>query len=301
MAEQFDVVIIGGGPAGLSAGLALGRARRKVAILDRGERRNARAEQIHNFVTRDGTPPDEFRRIAREQLSQYTSVSHREVEALSVRRYDNNFEVDTDAGTLTARRILLCTGLIDEPLGLSGADQLWGHAIFQCPYCHGWENRDLRWGYLLHAPERVEFAMMLPTWSSNVTVFTHGRLPLPQSTLDRLAQYGIHVEARPIERLLVDATTSAPRLGGIELTDGTIVGCDALFAHPEQRQIGLVTELGVALDESGFVVADPMTRQTSVPGVYAAGDLTTRMQGAIFAAAAGTQAATVINHELALS
>lgn len=299
MTELWDVAIVGGGPAGLSAALALGRARRKVAIVDRGARRNARAEHVQNFVTRDGTPPDEFRRIAQEQLSEYPSVSHHQVGVLAIRRSGGGFELDTSSGTLLARRILLCAGLIDEPLELPGAAQLWGRAIFQCPYCHGWENRDLHWGYLLRHPERVDFALMLPTWSPSVTVFTHGRVELPQAALERLTQHGIHVETRAIERLLVDSSTSTPRLGGIELAGGTIAKCDALFAHPNQHQVPLVLELGVALDENGFVVVDPMTRQTSIPGVYAAGDLTTRMQGAIFAAAAGTHAATVINHELA--
>lgn len=300
MTQLLDVVIVGGGPAGLSAGLALGRARRKAVILDRGERRNGRAEHMQNFVTRDGTPPDEFRAIARAQLATYPSVSHRELSALSIRRKDGGFEVHTESETLVARRLLLCVGLLDEPLGIPGAEPLWGRSIFQCPYCHGWEHRDSRWGYLLRHADRVDFALMLPSWSPHVTVFTHDRLALPQAALERLTTHGIHVEPRAITRLLVDSSGSALRLGGVELSDGTVASCDALFAHPDQRQVPLVTELGVALDENGFVSVDAMTRQTSVPGVYAAGDLTTRMQGAIFAAAAGTHAATVINHELAL-
>lgn len=300
MTELLDVVIVGGGPAGLSAGLALGRARRKVAILDRGARRNERAVHMQNFVSRDGTPPEEFRRIAREQLQQYQTVATMDSKVLSIQKRGDDFAVDTEVGTLIARRLLLATGLIDEPLELPGSDVLWGHSIFQCPYCHGWENRDLRWGYLLHTPERIEFAMMLPQWTSQVTAFSDG-VELPEATRKRLDERGVRVEPRKISRLLLDETATAPRLAGIEFTDGSRTECDALFAHPNQRQVPLVAELGVALDDSGFVAIDPMTRQTSIPGVYAAGDLTTRMQGAIFAAAGGTQAATMINYDLATS
>lgn len=298
MTEILDVVVVGAGPAGLSAALALGRSRRRVAVLDQGVRRNARAQHMHNFVTRDGITPEEFRRIGREQLAQYTTVAYHEAGARSISRRDGGFEVNIGDGALLAKRILLCTGLMDEPLPIQGFTELWGSAIFQCPYCHGWENRDLRWGYVMQTLESVDFVLKLQTWASKVIVFTYGGLELPPEVVARLVGRGIELESRVVVRLRTKA--SNPReLLGVEMADGAVVECDILFAHPKQHQVPLIVEMGLDLDGHGFVAVDPVTRQTSMSGVYAAGDSTTRMQGAIFAAAAGTQAAVMINHDLA--
>ncbi len=295
----YDVVIAGGGPAGLSAALALGRARKRVLLCDAGARRNATAEHIHNFVTRDGTPPDEFRRIAREQLAHYPNVEARDVRVASIAGKRGDFRVELTSGLVEARRVLLCTGMIDEMLPLEGFRELWGKAIFQCPYCHGWEAQDRRWGYLVlpaSASHLLPFALQARGWSRDVTVFTAGAIDVPGEARARLESAGIRVETAPIARLVAQAG----RLEAVELTGGARVPCDALFAHPPQRQLELVHSLGVALDDEGYVRVDPMKRETSVPGVYAAGDLTTRMQGAVLAAAAGTQTAAVINVDLTM-
>ena len=291
---DFDVVIIGGGPSGLSAALALGRGRKRVLLADSGPRRNAAAVHIHNFVTRDGTPPSEFRAIGLEQLRTYPNVEVRGVRVDSVSGQRGAFQVALEDGIVEARRILLCTGLIDELLPLPGFRELWGSAIFQCPYCHGWEIRDQRWAYLATSLERLPFALLMRGWTSDVVVLTGGALSVPPEMRERLVAAGVRVEARAISHIVA----RGEQLQGIALDDGSIVPADALFAHPPQRQVPLVRELGLLLDADGFVQADPMTRETSIPGVYAAGDLTWRMQGAMFAAAAGTQAATMINHEL---
>ena len=292
----YDIVIVGGGPAGLAAALALGRARKRVLLCDSGYRRNAAAEHLHNFVTRDGTPPPEFRRIAREQLAAYASVSvvDERVERIAGER--GAFRVAFAAREVEARRILLCTGMVDEMLELPSFRELWGRSIFQCPYCHGWEVRDLRWGYLVlpaTAAHFLPFAMKLRGWTREVTVFTNGTLELPAEQRAQLEKAGIRVVTAALARL-----SGGDALTAIELADGSKVPCDVLFAHPPQRQVDVVHALGLTLDEHGYVAADPMTRETSRPGIYASGDLSSRMQGAIFAAAAGTQAATTINMEL---
>ncbi|HEY6726369.1 MAG TPA: NAD(P)/FAD-dependent oxidoreductase [Polyangiaceae bacterium] len=295
----FDVVIVGGGPAGLSAALALGRARTSVLLCDAGPRRNATAEQVHNFVTRDGTPPDEFRRIAREQLAAYPSVDVRDAAVQSVAGEKGNFRVVIGADTVEARRILVCTGMLDELPAIEGLPELWGHAVFQCPYCHGWEAKDLAWGYLVR-PEQgahvLPFALRLRSWSRDVTLFTNGELELPEEERRRLRSAEIRIETLPVARLMA----RAHRLEAIELEGGTLVRCEALFVHPPQRQVSLVQALGLALDDDGYVQVDPMKRETSVPGVFAAGDLTTRMQSAIIAAAAGMHAAAALHVDLVL-
>lgn len=296
---SYDVVIIGGGPAGLSAAMALGRARKHVLLCDSGPRRNARAVHLHNFVTRDGVTPDEFRRVAREQLSQYPNVVVEDVHVGSVTGARGAFHVAAGANTVEARRILICTGMIDEMLPIDGFRELWGHAVVQCPYCHGWEVRDRPWGYLVRAENASHvqiFALQLRGWTNDVCVFTNGESEIPEAAQSQLVAAGVRIETARIGRLV----GREHRLEAVELSNGTRVGCELLFAHPPQHQVDVVRALGVALDSEGFVQVDPMSRQTSVPGVFAAGDLTTRMQAAIAAAASGMQAAAMVNVELTM-
>lgn len=293
----YDVVIVGGGPAGLSAAVALGRARKRVLLCDAGPRRNAKAERIHNFVTRDGTPPDEFRAIGREQLATYSNVEIRDVGIESISGERGAFRVVLTNDAVEARRVLLCTGMIDEMLPIDGFRELWGHSIYQCPYCHGWEAQDRRWGYLVTPAtlsHMLPFALMARGWTKDLVVFTNGALDLPEETRAGLLAAGIGLETAPVRRLV-------PRDGlleSVELADGRAVPCEVLFAHPPQRQVALVQAMGLELDDTGLVRIDAMRRETTTAGVYAAGDLATHMQGAIMAATAGTQAAVMINMEL---
>jgi thioredoxin reductase len=176
--NPYDVVIVGGGPAGLSAALALGRGRKRVLVCDAGPRRNAAAVHMHNFVTRDGTPPDEFRRIAREQLSIYSSVDVRDVRVEAILGSKGAFRVAIEGSEVQARRIILCTGMIDEMLPIEGFRELWGSAVFQCPYCHGWEIRQRPWGYLARDAASAHFAFLLRGWSEQVTLYTQGAFEL---------------------------------------------------------------------------------------------------------------------------
>ncbi|MBP6836409.1 MAG: NAD(P)/FAD-dependent oxidoreductase [Kofleriaceae bacterium] len=290
----YDVVILGGGPAGLSAALALGRARKRVLLCDAGPRRNAAASHVHNFVTRDGTPPEEFRRVGRAQLASYPSVELRDVPARSVTGARGAFQIELAQGVARARRVLLCTGVVDEPLPIEGFVELWGRSIFQCPYCHGWERQDQTWAYLARDAAALPFAVMLRGWTRQVTVFTGDLFEVGEDARAQLVSAGVQLETERVVRL----HRRGDQLDGVELGSGRVVACAALFAHPPQRQVDLVRALGPTLDGDGLVQVDPMTRETSVPGVFAAGDLTTRAQGAIFAAATGAQAAGMINHGL---
>jgi thioredoxin reductase len=293
---MIDVLIVGGGPGGLAAALALGRARKRVLLCDSGPRRNATATHIHNFVTRDGTPPNEFREEGRRQLAEYPHVEIRDVRVESISGERGAFRIGLSSGIVDARRVLLCTGLVDEMLPIEGFRELWGHSIYQCPYCHGWEARDRPWGYLVvpsNASHLVPFALQARGWTRDVTVFTNG-IAIADEARSQLEAARIRIETAPIARLVA----RGDRLEAVALAGGASVPCEALFVHPPQRQVELVRALGVAVDDDGCVKTDPMKRETSVPGIYAAGDLATRMHGAIIAAAAGTQAAAMINAEL---
>ena len=237
---QVDVVIVGGGPAGLSAALALGRARRRVLVCDAGPRRNAAAEHIQNFVTRDGTPPQEFRRIGRQQLAAYPSVEVREVGVEAIAGARGAFEVRLPSETVESRRVLLCTGMIDEMPELDGFRELWGRSIFQCPYCHGWELQDRSFGVLAPSAEMLELALLLRGWSSEVVALTDGRHAVPAETAERLGRAGVRLEERRIARLI----SREGRLEQVALEDGTSLRVEVLFARPPQRQVPLVQSLG---------------------------------------------------------
>lgn len=311
--DPRDVLIVGGGPAGLSAALALGRARKRVLLVDAGPRRNAAATHVYNFLTRDGTPPDELRRVAREQLTRYPNVEVRDVSVRGIRGEKGAFEIELDGATVRARRVLLATGMIDEPIAIEGFGALWGRSIFQCPYCHGWELRDQPIGYLVPAisvmppAARLEWAFFLTGWSRDLVVFTDGKLEVPAELAARYAAAGIGLEERPIAQLIAAPDTGdghGARLAAVELEGGHRVPRAALFARPPQRQVPLIARLGLALDEHGFVRTEELPgtplRATSRPGIHAAGDLTTMFQGALMAAAAGAQAAYGLNHALTL-
>lgn len=293
----YDVVIVGGGPAGLSAALALGLARKRVLLCDFGARRNTAAQHIHNFVTRDGSPPSEFRSVGRDQLMNYPSVEVRDARVLSIAGACGAFEVTLETEVVKARRVLLATGMIDQMLPIEGFRELWASSIFQCPYCHGWEVQDRPWGYLAGPAEASAltlFALQARGWTRDLVVFTNDEFELSEGDRTTLAAAGIRLETAQIARLV----SRAGKLAGVQLKGGPTVACEALFAHPPQRQVDLVRVLGVELDEHGYVRIDPARRETSVSGIYAAGDLTTGQQAAIFAAAAGTQTAAVLNLHL---
>jgi len=295
-----DVVIVGSGPAGLSAALNLGRGRKKVLVCDAGTRRNAAAEHMHGFVSRDGIPPGEFRAIGREQLARY-DVELRDVRVARVERHEGVFHVELEDGTpVEARRVLLATGLVDQSLDLPGFRELWGKALFQCPYCHGWEIQDRAWGVVASGEHSLEFAQFVKGWTADVTLFTNGVLEVSPEQRERLRRAEVRLVEPRIRRLVVSAS-DAGALEAVELEDGTRVARDVLFVHPPQKQVPLVESLartmGLALDDMGFVRVDAF-QQTSVPGLYAAGDLTTRLQGALVAAAAGAMSAYRMNHEL---
>lgn len=281
---MYDVVIAGGGPAGLSGALALGRARRRVLLSDGASRRNAAATHIHGFVTRDGTPPDEFRRIARAQLEPY-GVDIRDQGIEAIRGERGAFEVQLASETVRAKRILLCTGMIDVLPAIEGFREQWGKTIFICPYCHAWEVQDQRFGFLAPSAEMLAFGSLLRCWTDDVVLFTNGAFEVPP---EMLAATPHAIEQRRIRRVMA---------GGVELEDGTLVKLGAIFVKPPQRQVPIVASLQLALDGNGYVVVNEQ-RQTSVAGIYAGGDLVMAVQSAIFAAASGYQAAAMLNHEL---
>jgi thioredoxin reductase len=293
---DVDVVVVGGGPAGLSAALVLGRACKKVLLCDAGPRRNAKAEHIHGFVTRDGTPPAEFRGLAREQLGPY-DVTVRDERVMAVVPGEGGFRVTLEGGShVLAQRIVLAMGVIDEPLDVPGMREAWGHSVFQCPHCHGWERRDQAWGVLIPSAAMADSPLILRGWTANVVAFTHGTFEAPADLQRRFAEAGVKLETQPVRRLIVEPGGG---LRGVELLDGAVIPLDVLFTMPKQHLPPLVKTLGLALTDAGFVRVNEQ-QETSVPGIFAAGDITTFAQAAVIASAAGAMAGWMMTHGLNL-
>jgi thioredoxin reductase len=291
--DPVDVVVVGGGPAGLSAALVLGRAVKKVLVCDAGPRRNAASEHVHGFLGREGAPPDELRRIGQEELSAY-GVQRAAAGVDRIDRSPGGLDVAlVDGSHVRGRRVLLATGMVDEVPDLPGIRPHWGRTVFPCPYCHGWELRGRPWGFLAGGAAPVEFATLLKGWSPDVTAFTNQDSSISAESRERLERAGVKLEPRRVSRLL----ERDGALRGVELLGGSVVEVGALVIRPHQRQVALVQRLGLRTDPAGYVVVSG-AEETSLPGVYAAGDLVSPIQSAILSAAAGARAAFAINLDL---
>jgi len=301
-AGTYDTVVVGAGSAGLSAALVLGRSRRRVLVLDGGEPRNAPSSGVHYFLTRDGTPPDELLRIGREQLEPYSGVEVRRARATVATGTDGDFLVTLEDGSsVRTRKILLATGVHDELPERPGFREFWGRGIFHCPYCHGWEVRDRPLAVLDSGEDAAERAALIRNWSRDLILLTDGPAKLEDEAREKLGVLGIPINEIPISR--VEGDRGSGILHRIVFEDGSEVSREGLFYRPPQRQRSDLAEgLGCEFETAGplptVIKNDPMTKETTVPGVHVAGDAGTMLQGAIMAAASGASAAAFINHSL---
>jgi len=291
---QFDVVIVGGGAAGLSAALVLSRARRSVAVIDGGEPRNAPAREMRGFLSRDGLPPRELLEIGRREVTAYGGavIANTVVNVVAVRA--NELEVFLADGTaLRARRLLLATGLRDEFPDIIGARERWGRDLLHCPYCHGWEVRDQPIAVLGGTPGAVEHALLVSQWSSDVAFFPHTD-SLTDDDREQLVARRIDVVEGVVHRLVV----VDDQLRGVGLSDGRLIERQAVFVRPRFVPSNHLAEtLGCAFDPRGWVIADS-TGRTSVPGVWVAGNAVNPRAQVITAAGEGSAAAIAINTDL---
>ncbi len=291
MKEDAYDVVVGGGAAGLSAALVLGRARRRVAVIDAGAPRNAPAAHMHGFLSRDGMPPADLLAEGRDEVAGYG------VELVSdqVLGIEPGFVVRVAGGrTVTARRILMATGVGDELPDVPGVRQRWGKDLLHCPYCHGWEVRDQPLGVLGALPGSAQHALLVRQWSGDVVFFVHTYHLMPAEQR-QLEARRIRVVSGEVARLVV----KDDRLTGVELTDGRVVARTAVFVRPGNlpHDDGLLAGLGCERDEAGFPLVDG-TGVTSVPGVWAAGNVADPRAQVITSAGAGSAAAIAINADL---
>ena len=289
--NTYDVVVVGGGAAGLSAALVLGRARRRVAVMDAGEPRNAPAAHMQGFLSRDGMPPADLLAAARSEILGYgvEIINDRVVEVTE------GFTLSLAGGrAVTARRLLLATGAVDKLPDISGARERWGRDFLHCPYCHGWEVRDQPIGVIGTGPGSIDHAHLLRQWSDDVMFFTH---TYPVTATEREV-----LEARVIQVIngqIAELSIVNDCLDTVQLTDGGSIPRAALFIRPalHARDDSLFRSLGFEVDESGLAKVDA-TGRTTVPGVWAAGNASNPRAQVITAAGEGSAAAIDINNDL---
>ncbi len=302
--HRYDVVVVGGGAAGLGGALTLARARRSVLVIDAGEPRNAPAGHVHNYLGREGTPPGELLAIGRQEVAGYGGevVPGR---VTAVRRLDDGaFRVERDdAPPVAARRLLVTTGLVDELPDVAGLADRWGREVLHCPYCHGWEVRDEPIAILATSPLLMHHALLWRQWTADLTVVLHATAAPTGDDAEQLAALGIRVVAGPAVGLeVVD-----DRLAGLRLADGGVVACGHVVVQPRfTARADLLVQLGLPLADQvmagqvigTYVAADP-TGATTVAGVWVAGNVANLSEQVIGSAAAGLKAAAAINMDLA--
>ncbi|PSR54406.1 NAD(P)/FAD-dependent oxidoreductase [Adhaeribacter arboris] len=291
---MYDVIIVGGGPAGTSAAMLLGRCMRKVLLFDSGLGRNRWSNAMNGFISRDGYNPVEFIKLAREELTKYNiEVKNKVVK--HVKRAENYFEVtDQEDHCYMARKVLLATGVKDRVPEIPGIEEKYGKSVHHCPYCDGWESRNKALGAYGLGRDAVGLSLSLKTWSSDVTLYTNGTRKLRREDNALLEANEIKICTAPIERLEGEGS----ELSEIVLQGGSRLKCEALFfSTGSEQQCDLATSLGCDFTSKG-VVKTYQHQQTNIPGLYVAGDAARDMQLVIVAASEGTKAGVMINKEL---
>ena len=292
-----DVVVIGGGAAGLNGALMLVRSRRSVLVLDGGSPRNAPAEGVHGLLAREGMPPAELLERGRAEVRGYGGLVV-PGEVTGVTRTPDGFSLSlADGATVHARRILVATGLTDELPDVAGLRERWGRDVVHCPYCHGWEVRDRPIGVLATGPMSVHHALLFRQLSADVMLFTHTAPAPSEEDAEQLAALGVPLVDGKVESLEI----TGDRITGLRLADGTVVPREVVAVAPRMvARAGFLTALGPATAENpmGVYVPTDAAGRTDVPGVWAAGNVTDLSAQVGAAAAAGALAGAQINADL---
>ena len=290
-----DVIIVGAGPAGLSAALMLGRCRRSVLVFDTGTPRNASSHALHGYLTRDGMPPRDFLALARQELRKYDTVELRDGEVTAAECAESRFAVTLRTGERhAARKLLLATGVVDNLPGIPGFRELYGRSVFHCPYCDGWEVRDWPLAVYGKGARGMGVALELTAWSRDLVLCTDGPSEVDAAGLGRLAANGIEVREARVRRL--EGRDGV--LSEIVFDEGPALPRRALFFTTGQYQrSGLLEQLGCEFNDKGTVMTGKY-ESTHLPGLFVAGDASRAVQWVVVAAAEGAEAAFAINTDL---
>lgn len=293
--KQYDAIIAGGSYAGLATAMALGRALRKVLVIDSGNPCNQQTPHSHNFLTNDGKTPKEITGIACQQVQQYKTVDFLSAFVTSGRKTESGFVVETESNeTFAAKKLVFATGIKDSMPDIPGFAECWGISVLHCPYCHGYEVRQQKTVILANGNDAVELATLISNWTDDLTVYTNGKSTLSEQQEQKLQQHNIHINENEIEKL-------EHRNGYVErilLKDGFNATVKAIYARlPFVQHSSVPQMLGCELTPEGYIKTDPAQR-TTVPGIFACGDNTTRMRTVANAVAMGTTTGMMLNKEL---
>lgn len=293
--DVFDAIIIGGGPAGLTAALMLGRACKRVLVCDAGKPRNQAAHAAHGFFSRDGISPMQLLQIGREQLRPYDGVEIIVGEVVNAEKLGDRFQVKlSDGKQFVGRKLLLATGMKDKLPSIDGFAQLWGSSVFHCPYCHGWEVRAQPLAIYGKGNVGFEMAFILTGWSRDLVLCSDGAAELSSEQRQQLLHWGVQIREEKIARL----QHQDGNLTGIVFMNNEVLPRRGIFIRPQSYQYShLATELGCKLDSDEILEVDE-SKQTSISGLYAVGDTSSPYSQISLAVTSGTLAATFINRTL---
>lgn len=292
---QYDVIIIGGSYAGLAAGMALGRALRKVLIIDSGNPCNAQTPHSHNFLTNDGKPPKEIATLAHQQVKQYDTVDFLQDFATDAVKNEEGFEIGVLSGKkIRAKRIVLATGIQDIMPGIPGFAESWGISVLHCPYCHGYEVRYQKTGILANGETAFEMASLLSNWTGDLTVYTNDQSTLTEVQINKLKLHNINV----VETAINSLEHQKGYIENIVFEDGKKASVKALYARlPFIQHSAIPKFIGCEFTPEGYIKIDP-AQQTTIPGVYACGDNSSRIRTVANAVSMGTTTGIMVNKDL---
>lgn len=293
--QQFDVIIIGGSYSGLAAGMALGRAQRKVLIIDSGKPSNRQTPHSHNFLTQDGKTPAEISAIAKQQVQQYKNVNFFNGVAIKGKKTENGFEIQVASREIfTAGKLIFATGIIDRLPGIEGIAECWGISVLHCPFCHGYEVRNEKTGILGNGTDGYELVSLISNWTASLTLYTNGRSTLTAEQTAKLGRKHIKIVEKTIERLAhVNGYVQH-----IIFSDGIRSQVKAIYARiPFRQQCQIPEDLGCEFTDDGYIKIDGF-QGTTVQGVSACGDNATKIRTIANAVAMGTTAGITVSKQL---
>lgn len=295
--KKFDVILVGGSYSGLAAGMALGRALKKVLIIDGGTPCNAQTPHSHNFLTQDGETPAAIATLAKQQVEKYATVTFFEGFATSGIKTATGFEIQVTSGEIFhANKLIFATGIKDEMPNIEGFSECWGISMLHCPYCHGYEVRNEKTGILGNGEHGNELAQLISNWTNALTLYTNGKSMLTVEQTEKLEKRKINIVEKEIQKL----EHKKGSLQNIIFKDGTKAEVKAMYSRNSFEQHCTIPEaLGCELNEEGYIKVNPF-QETSVAGVYACGDATTRLRSVANAVAMGTAAGMMASKKMIL-
>ena len=295
--KKFDIIIVGGSYSGLAAAMALGRALKKVLIIDGGKPCNAQTPHSHNFLTQDGKTPSEIATLAKQQVLEYDTVTFFEGFATKGKKITNQFEIQVTSGeTFRADKLIFATGIKDEMPNIEGFSACWGISMLHCPYCHGYEVRNEKTGILGNGEHGNELSMLISNWTNDLTLYTNGKSTLTLEQTEKLVKRKINIVEKEIQKL----EHQKGYVQNIIFKDGTKAEVKAMYSRNSFEQHCAIPEaLGCELNDEGYIKVNP-SQETSVDGVYACGDNVTRMRSVANSVAMGTAAGMMASKKMIL-